>query len=170
MRRPTVWAWADESGRRTPRQVERGRGRSSPAGTRRILVVDDEQSVRMICRFNLVAAGIDVREAGDGDEALAAVRESPPDLVLLDVMMPTRDGWEVADELRRDPRTRDIPIVFLTARVEQADRQHAHELGAVGYIVKPFDPIGLAATLETILERVERGEREELRRELLASD
>src|SRR5262245_48719294 len=168
--RPTVWSWVDQPGRRAPRQVERGWGRPSGPGTRRILVVDDEASVRMICRFNLAAAGVDVREAADGDEALEAVRADPPDLVLLDVMMPTRDGWEVAEELRRDPRTRDIPVVFLTARVDHADRKRAYDLGAAGYIAKPFDPIGLAARLELILERVERGEREQLRHELLLED
>jgi len=169
LRRAKVWAWAEEPGRRAPRQAERGCGRSAAADTRRILVVDDDPSVRMICRFNLAASGMDVREAGDGDEALDAVREELPDLVLLDVMMPTRDGWEVARELRRDPRTRDIPIVFLTALVEHVDRRRAHELGAVGYIAKPFDPIALSTTLEGILDRVERGEREQLRQELLES-
>jgi two-component system phosphate regulon response regulator PhoB len=169
VRRAAVWACADEPGRRAPHQVEHGYGRSATAGTRRILVVDDEPAVRMICRFNLSASGMDVREAGDGDEALEAVREEIPDLLLLDVMMPTRDGWEVAQELRRDPRTRDIPIVFLTALVEHPDRRRAHELGAVGYIAKPFDPIALSTTLEGILERVERGEREQLQQELLES-
>jgi CheY-like chemotaxis protein len=168
-RPPAIRAWADEGGRRRPRQVERGHGHSTSSGTRRILVVDDEPSVRIICRFNLAASGVDVREAGDGDEALDAVRTEAPDLILLDVMMPMRDGWEVAEELGRDPRTRDIPIVFLTARVEHADRRRAQELGAVGYIAKPFDPIELAATLERILERVERGEREQLQGELLES-
>ena len=132
-----------------------------------ILVVDDEIAVRMICSFNLEAAGLEVMEAVDGDEALAAVRERRPDLVLLDVMMPKRDGWAVAAEFRADPRTRDLPIVFLTARVDDADRRRAHQLGAVGYITKPFDPIALAAQLEEILERLARGERDQLRAELL---
>jgi len=121
----------------------------------------------MICSFNLGAAGLRVAEAADGREALLAVTRHRPDLVLLDVMMPRLDGWAVAAELRTDPRTRDVPIVFLTARVEDPDRRRAHELGAVGYITKPFDPVGLADRLETILARLERGERERLRDELL---
>ncbi|MGH3000703.1 MAG: response regulator transcription factor, partial [Gaiellaceae bacterium] len=84
------------------------------------------------------------------------------DLVLLDAMMPVVDGWQVARELGGS-----IPIVFLTARADDADRGAAVELGAVGYIAKPFDPIALAAQLETILERLERGEREQLQREML---
>jgi CheY-like chemotaxis protein len=81
--------------------------------------------------------------------------------------MPNRDGWAVAAELHADRRTREIPIVFLTARVDETDRQRAHQLGAVGYITKPFDPIVLAQRLEEILDRIEHGEREQLREELL---
>ena len=153
-----------------PSRPQRGQvhatGSASTTG-KLILVVDDEIAVRMICSFNLEAAGLEVMEAVDGDEALAAVRERRPDLVLLDVMMPKRDGWAVAAELRADPRTRDLPIVFLTARVDDADRLRAHQLGVVGYITKPFDPIALAAQLEEILERLARGERDQLRAELL---
>jgi CheY-like chemotaxis protein len=136
-------------------------------GAVRVLVADDEASVRMICTFNLEAAGLGVRQAVDGADALTAIRAERPDLVLLDVMMPNRDGWAVASELRADPATRDLPIVFLTARVDQADRQRAHELGAVGYITKPFDPIGLAARLNRILDRIRRGEREQLQDDVL---
>jgi CheY-like chemotaxis protein len=141
-------------------------GRASGAATR-VLVVDDEAAVRMICAFNLQAAGLDVSEAVDGDEAMAAVRAERPDLVLLDVMMPNRDGWAVASELHADPATRDIPVVFLTARVDRGDRQRAYELGAVGYITKPFDPVDLAARLARVLERIGRGEREQLREDVL---
>jgi two-component system, OmpR family, phosphate regulon response regulator PhoB len=146
------------------RPAERGAASGSSTIGRRVLVVDDEPSVRMLCRFNLLAAGMDVREAVDGREALALIEEEAPDLVLLDVMMPAIDGWEVARELQRDPRTRDLPIVFLTARVERADRQRAADLGAVGYLSKPFDPIALPAMLERIMEQVARGERVALRR------
>jgi CheY-like chemotaxis protein len=153
-----------------PSRPQRGQahatGRASTTA-KLILVVDDEIAVRMICSFNLEAAGLEVTEAADGEEALAAVRERRPDLVLLDVMMPKRDGWAVAAELRADPRTRDLPIVFLTARVDDADRRRAHQLGVVGYITKPFDPIALAVQLEEILERLARGERDQLRAELL---
>src|SRR5205085_12649041 len=106
-----------------------------------------------ICSFNLEAAGLEVRQAVDGDEALALALEERPDLVLLDVMMPGRDGWTIASELRADPRTRDLPIVFLTARVDEVDRRRARDLGAVGYVTKPFDPLAPPARLERILER-----------------
>lgn len=151
------------------RPVESGAASESSTVGRRILVVDDEASMRIVCRFNLLAAGFDVREAGDGREALELIREEAVDLVLLDVMMPVLDGWEVARELQADPRTRGLPIVFLTARAERADRERAAELGAVGYVLKPFDPVGLPATIENILEQLARGEGESLRRAIRES-
>lgn len=158
------WPCALAAPKGSDRPVERGAASTDSALARRILIVDDEPSVRTLCRFNLVAAGMDVREAGDGREALALIAEEVPDLVLLDVMMPVIDGWQVARALQRDPRTRELPIVFLTARVERADRQRAADLGAVGYVSKPFDPIELASTVEGLLERLASGERVALRR------
>ncbi len=125
-----------------------------------MLVVDDERPIRMLCRVNLGASGMDVLEASDGAEGLELARRELPDLVLLDVMMPGLDGWRVAQELTRDPRTREIPIVFLTARADLADRKRGALLGGVGYIVKPFDPVGIGELVENVLARVERGERE----------
>jgi CheY-like chemotaxis protein len=78
-------------------------------------------------------------------------------------MMPELDGWDVARKLGQDPATRDIPIVFLTARAEMNDRRQAQHLGGVGYIVKPFDPVDLGEVVEGVLARIERGERAELR-------
>jgi DNA-binding response OmpR family regulator len=132
-----------------------------------VLVADDESSIRLLCRVNLARSGIEVLEAADGEQALELARTQHPHLVLLDVMMPGVDGWTVAAELAARSETSDIPIVFLTARAERADRERGHELGGVGYVVKPFDPLGLAELVEDVLERLERGEREELRRELL---
>ena len=117
-----------------------------------MLVVDDERSIRLLCRVNLIASGIDVLEASDGREGLELARTERPDLVLLDVMMPELDGWTVARELAADEQTRDIPIVFLTARADPADRRLGEQLGGVGYVVKPFDPV-------TIGEFVEEGAR-----------
>ena len=105
-------------------------------------------------------------EARDGAEALAEVRRQRPSLVLLDVMMPGVDGWNVAEQLAADAHTRDIPVVFLSARAAPEDRLRAQELGAVGYVVKPFDPLELAGTIRNVLERVARGEREQLNRDL----
>ena len=105
-------------------------------------------------------------EASDGAAALEAVRRARPSLVLLDVMMPSVDGWSVAEQLAADDETREIPIVFLSARAAYEDRLRARELGAVGYVVKPFDPLELAGIVWEALERVARGEREQLNREV----
>jgi DNA-binding response OmpR family regulator len=131
-----------------------------------VLLVDDERAIRTICRVNLEGEGIAVVEAGDGAEALEQVRREQPSLVLLDVMMPEVDGWKVAAELAADEETQDIPVVFLSARAAREDRLRAQELGAVGYVVKPFDPLGLAGTVRNVLQRVSGGEREQLNREL----
>src|SRR3954471_16184929 len=135
---------------------------------RRVLVVDDEPSIRLLCRVNLAAAGMEVLEAGDGRNAIEVARTADPDLVLLDVMMPGIDGWGVAGRLAEDEQTRDLPVIFLTARAERADRQRGYELGGVAYLLKPFDPVTLAETVDEVLDRIARGEREQLRREMLA--
>jgi CheY-like chemotaxis protein len=107
-----------------------------------------------------------VTEAADGSEALEEVKRTRPSLVLLDVMMPGVDGWSVAEQLAADDETRDIPVVFLSARAAHEDRLHAQALGAVGYVVKPFDPLQLAGTVREVLGRVSRGERGQLNSEL----
>ena len=135
-----------------------------------MLVVDDERAMRLLCRVNLAASGIEVLEAPDGRAALELARSEQPDLVLLDVMMPGLDGWTVARELAEAEETRDIPVVFLTARADRADRRLGGELGGVGYLVKPFDPVSISAFIEDVLERIERGEREQLRREIASED
>ena len=101
-----------------------------------MLIVDDEQAIRLICRVNLRSAGFDTLEASDGEAALALARAERPDLILLDVMLPAVDGWRVAEELGASEDTREIPIVFLSARSEPAD-DIAARVGAVGYITKP---------------------------------
>jgi CheY-like chemotaxis protein len=143
-------------------------GGSAPETPASVLLVDDEPAIRTICRVNLEGDGFAVLEAKDGAEALEEVRRQRPSLVLLDVMMPGVDGWDVAETLASDVGMRDIPVVFLSARVAPEDRLRAQELGAVGYVVKPFDPLELAGTVRDVLERVARGEREQLNRELLS--
>jgi CheY-like chemotaxis protein len=128
--------------------------------------VDDERAIRAICRVNLEVDGLAVAEATNGTEALEAVKRTHPSVVLLDVMMPGVDGWSVAEQLAADDETREIPVVFLSARAADEDQARAQELGAVGYVVKPFDPLELAGTVRKVLERVARGEREQLNREL----
>jgi DNA-binding response OmpR family regulator len=131
-----------------------------------VLVIDDERSIRILCRVNLAASGMDVIEAADGREGLELARKERPDLVLLDVMMPELDGWTVARELAADEKTREIPVVFLTARADPADRRLGQQLGGVGYVVKPFDPVSVAELVEDVLARIERGEREQLRQDV----
>jgi CheY-like chemotaxis protein len=138
------------------------RGDSAPL----VLLVDDERSIRTICRVNLEGDGLSVTEAANGAEALEAVKRARPSVVLLDVMMPGVDGWNVAEQLAADAETQEIPVVFLSARASYEDRLRAQELGAVGYVVKPFDPLELAGVVRDVLERVARGEREQLNREL----
>jgi DNA-binding response OmpR family regulator len=133
----------------------------------RVLVIDDEAPIRLLCRVNLAAEGMEVIEAADGSSGLARAREQLPDVILLDVMMPGLDGWSVAEELLADRRTAAIPIVFLTARAEIRDRARGLDLGGLEYVTKPFNPLELAPLVRDLLERVERGERDELRAEKL---
>ncbi len=132
-----------------------------------VLVIDDEAPIRLLCRVNLEAEGMPVLEAGDGPSGLEAARDGSPDVILLDVMMPGLDGWGVAEALLEDERTADIPIIFLTARAEFRDRARGLDIGGVDYITKPFNPVELAPLVRGLLDRLERGERDELRREKL---
>jgi DNA-binding response OmpR family regulator len=134
----------------------------------KVLVVDDEAPIRLLCRVNLEAERMEVVEAADGESGLETARAERPDVVLLDVMMPGMDGWQVAEQLMEDEATTHIPIVFLTARAELRDRARGLELGGVDYITKPFNPVELASVVESLLERVRRGERDDLRREKIA--
>jgi two-component system alkaline phosphatase synthesis response regulator PhoP len=133
----------------------------------RVLVVDDEAPIRLLCRVNLEAEGMEVLEAGDGESGLDKARTERPDVILLDVMMPGRDGWQVAEELLGDDKTSGIPIVFLTARAEVKDRARGLDLGGIDYVTKPFNPVELAPLVEDLVRRVGSGERDELRREKL---
>ena len=134
----------------------------------RVLVIDDEGPIRLLCRVNLEAAGMEISEAEDGPSGVEAARAEQPDVILLDVMMPGMDGWEVFGELLKDERTAKIPIVFLTARAELRDQARGLELGGVDYVTKPFNPLHLAPLVNDLLERVERGDVQERRRERLA--
>ena len=134
----------------------------------RVLVIDDEAPIRLLCRVNLEAEKMEVLEAADGPSGLDEAREHQPDVILLDVMMPGLDGWRVAEALLDDQRTHDIPIIFLTARAEFRDRAKGLDIGGVDYVTKPFNPLELAPLVDSLLERISRGERDELRGEKLA--
>jgi DNA-binding response OmpR family regulator len=131
----------------------------------RVLVIDDEAPIRLLCRVNLEAEGMEVLEASDGPTGLEKARNDGPDVILLDVMMPGLDGWQVAEELIDGESTSAIPIVFLTARAEARDRARGLDLGGIDYVTKPFNPVELAPLVRELIGRVERGERDELRRE-----
>jgi DNA-binding response OmpR family regulator len=133
----------------------------------RVLVIDDEAPIRLLCRVNLEAEGMQVLEASDGPSGLEEARREIPDVILLDVMMPALDGWRVAEQLLDDASTQDIPIIFLTARAEFRDRARGLDIGGVDYVTKPFNPLELAALVRDLLGRIERGERDDLRREKL---
>ena len=134
----------------------------------RVLVIDDEAPIRLLCRVNLEAEKMVVLEAADGPSGLETARAETPDVILLHVMMPGLDGWRVAEELLDDERTSGIPIVFLTARAELRDRARGIDLGGVDYVTKPFNPVELAPLVRDLLQRVNRGERDALRREKLS--
>ncbi len=130
-----------------PVQFETSRG---PRG-RRILFADDDPGMRTIVSINLEAEGFDVTVVEDGDAALFEIERLLPDLVVLDVMMPGRDGFEVLKELKRRPATAPIPVVLLTAKAADADVWQGWKSGADYYMTKPFDPGELARFAHHIL-------------------
>ena len=119
----------------------------------RILVVDDEDSIVQLIAYNLRRGGYTVVTANNGEEALRLAHADPPDLVVLDVMLPGMDGFDVCKELRRDL---DVPIVMLTARGEEIDRVVGFEIGADDYVTKPFSPRELVGRIKAILRRTKR--------------
>jgi DNA-binding response OmpR family regulator len=136
--------------------------------TLKTLVIDDEAPIRLLCRVNLEAEGMQVLEAADGPTGLELARAESPDVILLDVMMPGLDGWRVAEQLLGDETTRNIPIIFLTARADLRDRARGMDLGGLDYVTKPFNPVELGALVRAVITAVERGEREQLRLDKIA--
>ncbi len=104
-----------------------------------ILIVDDEGTIRSLLRLTLVRAGYEVIEAGSGEEGITLAQAKKPDLVLLDVMMPTMDGFDVCRYMRQDPALNDMPIVMLSARKDARSRQLSRQAGANGYLTKPWN-------------------------------
>ena len=120
----------------------------------RVLVVEDEPENRLFIGLMLRTEGYEVVEAEDGHNALEVLgREPLPELILLDVMMPGLNGWQVFQRLREDPRWSAIPVVMLTALAQRADVERAVQLGVEGYLTKPFEPQDLIHTIEEMLER-----------------
>ncbi len=127
----------------------------------RILVVDDDPLVTRLVKINLEMNDYRVEEAWDGDVALKALKKDPPDLLILDLMMPRVDGWDILKAVRNDPQLKNLPIIILTAKVHDEDLIRGWEMGADDYITKPFNPIRLSDHVRAVLdttpdERLER--------------
>ena len=122
-----------------------------------ILIVEDEPGLVELLRYNLERAGFETATARDGEEALTMVAERIPDLVLLDWMLPLASGLEVCRRIKRQPRTRDLPIIMLTARGEESDRVRGLDSGADDYVTKPFSPGELVARIRAVIRRSRPG-------------
>ena len=118
----------------------------------RVLVVDDEPDVLLLCRLNLQQRGHELLEAPDGATALELARAQRPDAIVLDLMLPGIDGYEVLQTLRGDPLTASIPVLVLTAKSLRADRERSHGLGASAFLTKPFLPSELCEQVDSLVE------------------
>ena len=118
-----------------------------------VLVADDDPDILALVTFRLERGGYEVVAANDGEEALRLAVDRAPDLAVLDVMMPKLDGYEVTTRLRQNERTRGMPVILLTARVQEADIARGFEVGADDYVKKPFSPQELGARVQAILGR-----------------
>jgi CheY-like chemotaxis protein len=116
----------------------------------RVLVADDDPIILRLLEVNLGLEGFTVDTAGRGEDAIRQAQEVHPDVIILDVMMPGMSGYEVAEQLRQDPATSGIPVVFLSARAQEEDRKRGEALGVAAYVTKPFDP----AELVDVVRRV----------------
>jgi phosphate regulon transcriptional regulator PhoB len=125
-----------------------GSGRSA-----RVLVVEDEPDVAEMIRYNLAREGYDVRVASNGADALRQIKETKPDVVLLDIMVPQLNGWEICRRLKQDRETKAIPVIMVTGRVEEGDKVLGFELGADDYVTKPFSPRELVARVRAVTRR-----------------
>jgi two-component system, OmpR family, alkaline phosphatase synthesis response regulator PhoP len=133
---------------------------------RKILAVDDEKHIVRLVQVNLERQGYEVVTANDGREALQKVEEERPDLVVLDVMMPYMDGFEVLQNMRRNPATRDIPVIMLTAKAQDADVFKGWQSGVDCYLTKPFNPMELLSFVKRIFDSSDGGSGGEKRFEL----
>lgn len=118
-----------------------------------VLVADDDPDIRSLVTLRLEKSGYEVVAAGDGEQALAAALERAPDLALLDVMMPKLDGYEVTERLRQEEATRHLPVILLTARVQETDIARGVEAGADDYVKKPFSTSELRDRVQAVLGR-----------------
>ncbi len=122
-----------------------------------VLIVEDDEDILQLLEYNFQNAGFDVTVSRDGLDALQKLKRQKPDLVLLDIMLPGADGFEVCKSIKRDPKTAQVPVIMLTARGEEVDRIVGLELGADDYVVKPFSPRELILRVRAVLKRLSPG-------------
>jgi CheY-like chemotaxis protein len=120
--------------------------------SRKILVVDDEEVIRKFLRVHLVKLGYEVEEAADGEQALAQLGKDHFDLLICDILMPKKDGWEVIKEVKSNPRTKNLPVILLTAKNEDSDMFKGYDLGANYYMTKPFTKTQLLYGLKLMFD------------------
>ena len=125
------------------------------AAMKRILIIEDDRDIVELVRYNLANEGFQVQAASDGSSGLSALKKNPPDLLLLDLMLPKISGLDICREIRRDESLNRLPILMLTARGDEADRVVGLEMGADDYVTKPFSPRELLARVKALLRRAE---------------
>ena len=123
---------------------------------RKVLLVEDDEDIQKVARISLqFRGGWEVSLAANGEECLAQVESDRPDLILLDCMMPKLDGYETCRRLKQNPSLRHIPVIFLTAKAQEAEVKKGLSLGAIGYLIKPFNPMSLVSEIEQIIQSQE---------------
>ena len=137
----------------TPGRGRGAEGAAIPERLGRVLLVEDERDVAELIRYNLVKEGYEVLLATNGTDALRLARESRPDVVLLDIMVPQLNGWEICLRLKRDPSLAGIAVIMVTGRVAEGDKVLGFELGADDYVTKPFSPRELVARVRAVVRR-----------------
>ena len=154
----------------TRRRIPEPAPTATPKPGPRVLVVEDEQDVADLIRYNLAKEGYDVQLVGNGADALKLARESRPEVILLDIMVPQLNGWEVCRRLKQDPETRAISVIMVTGRVEEGDKVLGFEMGADDYVTKPFSPRELVARVRAVARRGKNVEAADRKHHLKAGD
>jgi len=144
--------------------------RPAPQQVGRVLLVEDEQDVAELIRYNLAKEGYDVVMTANGADALRLARERQPDVVLLDIMVPQLNGWEVCRRLKKDPELSATPVIMVTGRVEEGDKVLGFEVGADDYVTKPFSPRELIARIRAVVRRGRQADAKEKKANLKAGD